>query len=62
VGVVIHSCNPSTQEAEAEGLRVQGQPGLHSKTLFQKIKGRKNIQKKSSSKQQQRQPCSNLAG
>jgi hypothetical protein len=29
--VVVHSCNPSTQEAKAEGSWVWGQPGLHSK-------------------------------
>jgi hypothetical protein len=26
------ACNPSTQEAEAGGWQVQGQPGLHSET------------------------------
>jgi hypothetical protein len=30
--------NHSTQEAEAGGSRVQGQPGLHGKTLSQKKK------------------------
>jgi hypothetical protein len=29
-GVVVHTCNPSSWEAEARGLRVQGQPGWHS--------------------------------
>jgi hypothetical protein len=29
-GVVVHSYNPSTWEAEAEGLRVQGQLGLYN--------------------------------
>lgn len=34
------ACNPSTQEAEAEGLPVQSHPGLHSKTLEKKkLKG-----------------------
>jgi hypothetical protein len=28
--MVDHTCNPSTQEAEARGLRLHGQPGLHS--------------------------------
>jgi hypothetical protein len=28
--VVLHACNPSTQEVEAEGLRAQSQPELHS--------------------------------
>jgi hypothetical protein len=31
-------CTPSSQEAEAGGLRIQGHPGLHSKTLPQKNK------------------------
>jgi hypothetical protein len=30
--VVVHTCNPSTQETEARRLRVQSQPGLPSKT------------------------------
>jgi hypothetical protein len=34
-GVVVHACNPSTQEAEAGGFPVQGQAGLPSKTLSQ---------------------------
>lgn len=30
--VVVHACNPRTQEAETEGsLQTQGKPGLHSK-------------------------------
>jgi hypothetical protein len=33
---MVHAYNPSTQEAKAEGLQVQGQPWLRSKTLFQK--------------------------
>jgi hypothetical protein len=36
MGMVVHSCNPSTWEAEAGGLRVQGQPWLHNETLSQK--------------------------
>jgi hypothetical protein len=37
--ITLPSCNPSTQEAEAGGSQVQGQPVLHSKTLSQnKIK------------------------
>jgi hypothetical protein len=31
--VVVHTCNLSTEEAEAGGLQVQGQPGLYNKTL-----------------------------
>jgi hypothetical protein len=34
--VVLHICNPSTQQAEAGRLRVQGQLGLHNETLTQK--------------------------
>jgi hypothetical protein len=29
---VVYTCNLSTQEAEAEGSRVLGQPGLHCET------------------------------
>jgi hypothetical protein len=36
--MVITTCNPSTQEVEAEGSWVQGQSGLHSETLSQKKK------------------------
>jgi hypothetical protein len=27
LGIVVHAYNPSTHEAEAEGWKVQGQPG-----------------------------------
>jgi hypothetical protein len=37
-GVVVHACNLSTQEAEAEGSRVRGQPGLHSRPCVKKKK------------------------
>jgi hypothetical protein len=33
LGVVTHTCNPSTWETEAGELGVQGYPGLNSKTL-----------------------------
>jgi hypothetical protein len=36
--MVVPVYNPSTWEAEAVGLRVQVQPGLHNKTLSQKVK------------------------
>lgn len=36
---MVHTSNPSSQEAEKEGSRVQGQPGLWSKTLSQKNNG-----------------------
>jgi hypothetical protein len=36
--MVVHACNPSTQEAKVGGLWVCGQPRLHSKTLSQKKK------------------------
>jgi hypothetical protein len=38
VGTVVHTCNSITREAEGGGLRVQSQPGLHSKSLYQKKK------------------------
>jgi hypothetical protein len=31
-----HTCNPSTQETEAEGSQLQDQTGIHSETLSQK--------------------------
>jgi hypothetical protein len=34
LGVVLYAYNPSTWEAEAGGLWVLGQLGLHSKTMF----------------------------
>jgi hypothetical protein len=38
--VVVHICNPSTQEAEAGGLNIQSPPGLRSKTLSLKKKNK----------------------
>jgi hypothetical protein len=42
LGVVVHTFNPSIQEAEAGGSQVQGQPGLHSgpsvKKTFKKLR------------------------
>jgi hypothetical protein len=36
--MVIHASNPGTWEAKAGRPQVQGQPGLHSKTLSYKRK------------------------
>jgi hypothetical protein len=44
LGLVASSGNRSTQEAEREGLRVQGQPGLHRETSKKKIKQNKTRQ------------------
>jgi hypothetical protein len=33
LGVVVHTCNSSTCDAEARRLRVQGLSGLHRETL-----------------------------
>jgi hypothetical protein len=33
---MVHTCNPSSWEAEAGGFRVQGQLQLYRETLFQK--------------------------
>jgi hypothetical protein len=41
--VVVHADNPSMWEAEAGGLQVQGQLGLHSMTLSQKQKRTNNL-------------------
>jgi hypothetical protein len=32
----VYTCNPSTQEVEAGGYQVRGQPRLYSETLYQK--------------------------
>jgi hypothetical protein len=42
--MVVHTYNPSNQEAEAGGLKVQEQPGLHSKDPSQKKKKKPNKQ------------------
>jgi hypothetical protein len=44
--VVAYPYNPSTQEAEAGGSQLEGQPGLHSETLSQKTNKKKNKKKK----------------
>jgi hypothetical protein len=36
--MTVHTYNPSTQEAEAGGLQIQGPPLLQSETLSQKKK------------------------
>jgi hypothetical protein len=38
LGIVVHTCNLSIQEAETEELRVQGQSELYSETMSQKKK------------------------
>jgi hypothetical protein len=35
-GMVAHTCNPSTPEAEARGSWIWGQPKVYSKTLSPK--------------------------
>jgi hypothetical protein len=45
VTVVVHTCNPSTPEAEARGPQIQGHFGLHSKTLSQTNKQTKQNKK-----------------
>jgi hypothetical protein len=34
--VVMHTCNSRTQQAEARGLRVLGQLGLHSNPVYKR--------------------------
>jgi hypothetical protein len=41
--VVLHTYNPSTQEAEAGGSRVPGQPRLHNETLSTHRKRRREF-------------------
>jgi hypothetical protein len=43
---VAHTCNPSTWEAKAGGLRVQGQSEQHSKMLSQGKKKERKSQEK----------------
>jgi hypothetical protein len=38
ISMVVHTCNPSTWEAEAGRSEVLGQPGLYNNILFQKKK------------------------
>jgi hypothetical protein len=64
-GVVVHTFNPSTREAEAGeflSLRpawstkwVPGQPGLHRETLSQKTKQNKTKQNKTKKQKQNKQ-------
>jgi hypothetical protein len=45
--MVVHACNPSTQETMAGGLWIWIQPGLYSETLYLKTKSfRGNKEKK----------------
>jgi hypothetical protein len=41
----VHTCNACIQEVEAGGMQIQGHPGLHSKTLSQIKKRRKEGQR-----------------
>jgi hypothetical protein len=34
--MVVHTCNPSIEEAEGRASQIQGQPGLHSEILSKK--------------------------
>jgi hypothetical protein len=36
LGVMVHTCNPSTWEVKSREMQVQGQSVQHSKTLSQK--------------------------
>jgi hypothetical protein len=54
-GVVVHTYNPSTHEAEAGGLQVPSQPGLHIETLPVSTK-----QNKTKKKRKERQTSQSL--
>jgi hypothetical protein len=43
--VVVHACDPSTQEDKVGGLRVQGDLEIHSKTLSPKTEKKKKTKK-----------------
>jgi hypothetical protein len=45
LGVVVFTCNTSTQEAEAGRSEVLGQPGLHKETLSQTKQNKKEEKK-----------------
>jgi hypothetical protein len=53
-GMVVHVCNPCTQETEAGGSQVQDQPGLHTGILSPK----KKQQKRKPGKKHQTSLCS----
>jgi hypothetical protein len=36
--MVVHACNPITQEVEAKGFQIQSQPRLHYETVSKKKK------------------------
>jgi hypothetical protein len=55
--MVVHTYNPSNQEAEAGGLKVQEQPGLHSKDPSQK----KKKKTKQTNKPKPKELCNNQA-
>lgn len=38
--MVAHTCNPSTQEAEGEGWKVEGLPILHQRDCLKSKQGR----------------------
>jgi hypothetical protein len=40
----VHACNSSTEEDEAGGLLIQGQPGLHKISAFKNKTTRKQSQ------------------
>jgi hypothetical protein len=42
-GVVVHACNPSTQETEAGGLQIRSQPGKYGMTCLKKKKIRQYL-------------------
>jgi hypothetical protein len=44
-GVVAHACTSSTWEAQAGGLGVQGQHGLHRETWLEERKGGRKREK-----------------
>jgi hypothetical protein len=48
--MVVYTCNPSTQEAEARGSHVGSQPGIHSKTSVSKQQNQNNPNNKQTNK------------
>jgi hypothetical protein len=59
--MVVHLYNSSTWKAKAGRLKVQGQPGLHSKTCFKKLQKIENVVTPLSNKSNAKPfPCENV--
>jgi hypothetical protein len=55
LGVVVHTCNSSTQEVKVGGLQVLGYPGIYSKTLSKKERGREKGREEGGGRERERE-------